>query len=136
MSSTTTNIKRSASSTPSLGTPPQTPRVVAQKGVAADLSSGEPQIKQELERWEKIVFSFGMEDNNRRPSSQEYPGNHQSTGNTPPSHQLPEGHIQPTIGGVPGFSTPWDIHPFFPAAPYSQQSPYDMLGLGAMNAIP
>ncbi|CUA66959.1 hypothetical protein RSOLAG22IIIB_02867 [Rhizoctonia solani] len=135
MSSTATRIKRSPSSTPSLGTPPQTPKVVAKKGVAADLSSGEPHIKQELERLKKIVFSFRMEGNNRQSSGQEYPGNHEATGDTPPLHQLPEGHIQPTAGGVPGFTTPWDL-PFFPDSAYGQQSPYDMLGLGAMNAIP
>ncbi|CAE6442343.1 unnamed protein product [Rhizoctonia solani] len=136
MSSTATNIKRSPSRTPSLGTPPQTPKTASKKFIAADLSSGEPHIKQELEQWENIVFSFSMEGNNGRSSNQEYPGDHQSSGNTPPSHQLPEGHTQSTIGGVPGFTTPWDIHHFFPAAPYSQQSPYDMLGLGAMNTIP
>ncbi|KAG8705175.1 hypothetical protein FRC11_009257 [Ceratobasidium sp. 423] len=136
MSSTAPSIKRSPSSTPSLGTPPQTPSVAAKKGVANDLSTGEPQIKRELERWGNIVFSFGMEDNNRRSSSQEYSGGHPPHDNMHPSHQLPEGHIDPTIGGVPGLSTPWDIHPFFPTALYNQQSPYDMLGLGAINAIP
>ncbi|KAL5638279.1 hypothetical protein ACGC1H_005087 [Rhizoctonia solani] len=136
MSSTATSFKRSPSRTPSLGTPPQTPRVVTKKVVTADLSSGEPQIKQELERWEKVVFSFSMEGNNKQSSSQEYPGDHQPNSNTPPTHQLPEGHIQSTIGGVPGFTTPWDIHPFFSAGSYSPQSSYDMLGLGAMNTIP
>ncbi|CAE6491131.1 unnamed protein product [Rhizoctonia solani] len=136
MSSIATRIKRSPSSTPSLGTPPQTPSVAAKKGIEDDLSTSEPQIKQELERWENVVFSFGMENNNRRSSSQEYSRGHPPHDNTHPSHQLPEGQIHPTIGGVPGFSAPWDIHTFFPADPYSQQSPYDMLGLGAMNAIP
>ncbi|QRW25285.1 basic region leucine zipper protein [Rhizoctonia solani] len=136
MSSTTaTSIKRSPSSTPTLGTPPDTPRVVAEKAVTIDLSTREPDIKRELERWENIVFSFGMEGNNRRSSSQEHSGGRQST-NNPPSHQLPEGNIHPNIGGVPGFSVPWDIHPFFPTAQYGQQSPYDVLGLGAMNTIP
>ncbi|KAF8740331.1 Basic region leucine zipper, partial [Rhizoctonia solani] len=136
MSSTTaTSIKRSPSSTPTLGTPPDTPRVVTGKAVTTDLSTREPDIKRELERWENIVFSFGMEGNNRRSSSQEHSGGRQST-NNPPSHQLPEGNIHPSIGGVPGFSVPWDIHPFFPTAQYGQQSPYDVLGLGAMNTIP
>ncbi|CCO32953.1 Regulatory protein cys-3 [Rhizoctonia solani AG-1 IB] len=137
MSSTaTTSIKRSPSSTPTLGTPPDTPRVAAEKGVVSDLSTREPQIKKELERWENIVFSFGMEDNNRRSSSQEQAGGRQPTNNQNPSHQLPEGQIHPTIGGVPSYSVPWDIHTFFPAAQYGQQSPYDMLGLGAMNSLP
>ncbi|KAF8756648.1 Basic region leucine zipper [Rhizoctonia solani] len=123
MSSTTaTSIKRSPSSTPTLGTPPDTPRIVAEKAVTTDLSTREPDIKRELERWENIVFSFGMEGNNRRSSSQEHSGGRQST-NNPPSHQLPEGNIHPSIGGVPGFSVPWDIHPFFPTAQYGQQSP-------------
>ncbi|KAJ1305982.1 hypothetical protein OPQ81_010697 [Rhizoctonia solani] len=135
MFSTATSIKRSPSSTPSLGTPPQTPSVTAKKGAAADLSTGEPHIKKELERWENIVFSFNMEDNNRRSSSQDYPGGDQPIDNAPP-HQLPDGHSHSTIGGVPGFATSWDMHPFFPASPYGQPSPYDMLGLGAINAIP
>ncbi|CAE6388762.1 unnamed protein product [Rhizoctonia solani] len=134
-STTTTSIKRSPPSTPTLGTPPDTPRVVAEKGVVDELSTREPDIKKELERWENVVFSFGMEDNNRRSSSQEYLGGRQPTNNTTPSHQLPEGQIHPNIGGVPSFSVPWDIHPFFPAQ-YGQQSPYDMLGLGAINGLP
>jgi hypothetical protein len=137
MSSTaTTSLKRSRSSTPSLGTPPRPPSTTTAKVPLdqADLATGEPQIKQELEQWENIVFSFGMEDNNGRSNSEEYPGDHQPH-TTSHLHQHPGGHIDSTIGGVPGLPAPWDMSPFFPA-PYGQPSPYDMLGLGAMNPIP
>lgn len=139
MSSTTiTSLKRSRSSTPSLGTRPSTPSPVTAKDPSTwpDLASGEPQIKQELDRWENIVFSFGMDDSNEHPNNPKYPSDYPIH----PSQQNPR--LPRARGQVPSQASPsglpasWDMAPFFPPSAYDQRSPYDMLSLGAISPMP
>jgi hypothetical protein len=136
---TTTSLKRSRSSTPSLGTRPSTPNAAPGKVSSAqpDLSTGEPRIKQELDHWEKIVFSFDMDDNRGREGDPNFPDD----GSAHPHqymHQSPRGRglvaAQHDAPLLPPASA-WDIPPFFPASAYDQQ-PYDVLALGAIGPMP
>ncbi|KAG8717356.1 hypothetical protein FRC08_007642 [Ceratobasidium sp. 394] len=133
----TTSLKRSRSSTPSLGSHPSTP--TADKDTSnTDLATGEVQIKQELEHWENIQFSFRMDDERRDQKDPNYLGDDPSH---PHSyiHQLPGARILPGRSHdapiVPNPS-PWDMPPFFPQSTYGQQPPYDVLSLGAIGPMP
>ncbi|KAG8788972.1 hypothetical protein FRC12_014044 [Ceratobasidium sp. 428] len=135
---TTTSLKRSRSSTPSLGTHPSTP--TAEKDAIAwpDLASGEVHIKQELEHWEKIQFSFRMDDERRNQKDPDYPGDDPSRSHSyirqhPRGRNIARTSHDPPIIPTP---SPWDMSAFFPTSVYDQQSPYDVLALGAIGAVP
>ncbi|KAG9077728.1 hypothetical protein FRC06_008738, partial [Ceratobasidium sp. 370] len=133
----TTSLKRSRSSTPSLGSHPSTP--TADKDTSnSDLATGEPHIKKELEHWENIQFSFRMDDERRDQKDPNYLGDDPSH---PHSyiHQLPGARIVSARSHDPPIipnPSPWNMPPFFPPSTYDQQPGYDILALGAIGSMP
>ncbi|KAG9122288.1 hypothetical protein FRC07_001410, partial [Ceratobasidium sp. 392] len=135
---TTTSLKRSRSSTPSLGTHPSTPTAEKDAPAWPDLASGEVHIKQELEHWEKIQFSFRMDDERRNQNDPNYPDDESSRSRSY-LRQLSRGRNIPRTSHDPPVipsPSPWDMSAFFPASTYDQQSTYDVLALGAIGTVP